>query len=148
MRAMVLSVLAAGLLLACAGCASQPVQGNNVRLSNQYFGNLGVWGNGNQVNVQPGSRLEKVSIWGNSNSVDVADNVTLYKIEFFGKNNIVTLPENAVVRVNNVGANQIIRRPRNMVPMDQLTPAGAPPGYLPPPATPPANDNRTQPPAP
>jgi hypothetical protein len=109
-----MSALAAGLLLVASGCASAPVQGNGVVMSQQFFGNLGVVGNGSNITVLPGSRLEKISVIGNNCQIFVHDNVTLWKIEFWGNGNAVSLPETLVVRLNNVGKNQVIKRPRGM----------------------------------
>jgi hypothetical protein len=133
-RVIVSSALAAGLVLACAGCAPNATVGNGIVMSQQFFGDAGFVGHGDNITILSGSKINKLSIQGNNNTITVQDNVTIWKIEFWGKGNTVSIPEDLSVRMNSVGANQIIRRPRAMTPMPRYEPA--PPTYTPPPAEP------------
>ena len=135
-RAMVLCALATGLVLANTGCAPNPIVGSNMVMTQQYFGDFGVTGHGNNITILPGSRLHKLSIIGDNNTLTVQDDVTIWKIEFWGKGNTVSVPEYLSVRSNDVGANQIIRRPYTPVPLPRTT--EPPPAYTPPPPEKPA----------
>jgi hypothetical protein len=131
-RVMLLSALAAGLALVNMGCAPNPMVGHNMVMSQQYFGDVGITGHGNNLTVLPGSRLHKLSLIGDNNTITLQDDVTVWKIEFWGKGNTVSVPEYLSVRTNDVGANQIIRRPYTSAPMPRtMEPA---PAYNPPPA--------------
>lgn len=144
-RVILLSALATGLVLASTGCAPNPLVGNSMVMSQQYFGDVGITGHGNNLTVLPGSRLHKLSLIGDNNTVTLQDDVTVWKIEFWGKGNTVSVPEYLSVRTNDVGANQIIRRPDNPVAMTRTI--EPPPTYTPPPAEqPPAGQPAVQPP--
>ena len=107
-----LSVLLTGLLMATAGCASNPIVGHGVIRADQYFGDVGLTGDGHTLTILRGSKVHKLSILGGSCTITVEEGVTLSKIEFWGTNNTVSVPEYLSIRTNEVGHNQIIRRPR------------------------------------
>jgi hypothetical protein len=134
MRAIILSALAAGLVLANVGCAVNPIVGTNVTMSQQYFGDVGIVGQGDNLTILTGSRVNKLSIQGDNNTITLQDGVTVWKIEFWGKGNTVSAAEDLSFRTNSVGANQIIRRPRAMMPTPRYEPA--PPPYTPLPGEP------------
>ncbi len=123
MRAMVLSALAAGLVLANVGCAPNATVGNGMVMAQQYFGDAGFVGNGNNATILAGSRVNKLSIQGDNNTITVQDDVTVWKVEFWGKGNTISIPENLSIRSNSIGANQIIRRPHVATPMPRYEPA-------------------------
>ncbi len=133
MRRVILFSALAGLVLASTGCAPNANVGNGIQMSQQWFGDVGFVGHGDNITVLSGSKINKLSIQGNNNTFTVQDNVTLWKVEFWGKGNTVSIPEDLSIRVNAIGANQIIRRPRAMMPMPRYEPAPAP-IYAPPPA--------------
>lgn len=140
MRAIALSVMAAGLVLGTTGCAPNATVGTGMVMSQQWFGDTGFVGHSNNVTVLPGSRVNKLSIQGDNNTVTVMDDVTIWKVEFWGKGNTISIPEYLSIRTNAVGANQIIRRPRMVTPMPRYEPL--PPVYTARPAeepTPPAD---------
>jgi hypothetical protein len=122
-----------GLLLASTGCAPNANVGSGIQMSQQWFGDVGFVGHGDNITILSGSKINKLSIQGNNNTITAQDNVTIWKIEFWGKGNTVSIPEDLSIRVNAVGANQIIRRPRVSMPMPRYEPAPAP-VYTPPPA--------------
>ena len=134
LRVSVLSALV-GLVLASTGCAPNAYVGNGIQMSEQFFGDAGFVGHGGNITILSGSKINKLSIRGNNNTFTVQDYVRIWKIEFWGKGNTVTIPEDMWIRVNAVGPNQIIRRPRAMMPMARYEPAPAP-IYSPPPMEP------------
>jgi hypothetical protein len=158
---MLFGVLTAGLLLATAGCASNAIVGPGVVRSGLYFGNVGVTSHGSSVTILHGSKVPKLSIIGNNTTVTVEDGVVLHRIEFWGKGNTVSIPDNLIVRTTEVGANQIIRRPRETTassewPQWERTPPAEPqppPTQAPPPSeaprkpAEPASDDTDQSPA-
>jgi|GEM_PF-6813707 len=101
------------LLLGAVGCSStNRIVGHNLTQVGQWYGELGVTGDNNNVVVQTGSRLTKLSIIGVGNIIDVDDQCSLGKVEIWGDRNCVTIPANLVVRIAQVGpGNQIKRRP-------------------------------------
>ncbi len=140
---LLVGTLAAGLLLAAAGCAHNPIVGDGVVRSDLFYGDVGITGNGATVTIQRGSKVHKLSVIGNDCNITVEDGVTMYKIEFWGKNNTVSLPDDLVVHTAQVGANQIIRRPRQTRPTTEYEePARTP---WPPPTTPPVEPETTPP---
>lgn len=77
-----------------------------------FFGDLGIKGDRNNVTVQPGSRLTKMSFWGNDNTVAIEDDVTLPQVEFFGLNNTISMPQHLMIRLTEVGeGNKVVRQP-------------------------------------
>jgi hypothetical protein len=114
--AVVLMVVLAGLLVAAGtGCAANPVVGTrgNVQ-AQQYFGDVGVTGHNQNVTLLTGSRVRKLSILGDRNTVTVQDEVTIYRVEFWGSGNTISIPEHLSLRVDDIGNNQILRRPREV----------------------------------
>lgn len=111
MKAVFLSVVAAGLL-ASLGCAKNPIVGRGITMREQYFGDVGLTGHDQNITIARGSKVRKLSILGHNNSITVEDEVTIYRVEFWGSGNVLTLPEHLSVRIDNVGTNQIVRRPR------------------------------------
>jgi hypothetical protein len=150
---MLFGVLTAGLVLATAGCASNAIVGTGVVRSGLYFGNVGVTGHGSSVTILHGSKVPKLSIIGNNTTVTVEDGVVLHRIEFWGKGNTVSIPENLIVRTTEVGANQIIRRPRETTvssessSWERTTPAYTPPAepQSPPTQAPPPSETPRKP---
>lgn len=134
LRVIVLSALV-GLVLASTGCAPNAYVGSGVQMSQQFFGDVGFVGHGDNITILSGSKVNKLSIQGNNNTITVQDRVTLWKVEFWGKGNTVSIPEDLSIRVNAVGSNQILRRPRAMMPTPRWEPAPAP-TYTPPPTEP------------
>mgnify|MGYP000629378080 CR=1 FL=1 len=135
MRTIVLATLTAGVILAAAGCAHNPIVGDGAVRSDLFYGDVGITGNGATVTIQRGSKVHKLSVIGNDCNITVEDGVTMYKIEFWGKNNTVSLPDDLVVHTTQVGANQIIRRPRQPRPATELeesAPVPWPPATIPP----------------
>jgi hypothetical protein len=134
LRAIGLSALV-GLVLASTGCAPNAYVGNGIQMSSQFFGDVGFVGHGDNITILSGSKINKLSIQGNNGTFTVQDGVRIWKIEFWGKGNTVSIPADMSVRVNAIGANEIIRRPRVTVPLPQYEPLPAP-TYTPPPAEP------------
>jgi len=133
-------MLMAGLVTAGMGCAVNPIVAHGSVTANQYFGDVGITGNGNSTTILRGSKVSKLSIIGDNNTVTVEDDVTIYRIEFWGKGNSVSIPETLSVRCNNVGNNQIIRRPVAVRPLPVETRYEHPsPVYTPPAEPAPAN---------
>jgi hypothetical protein len=111
MNRIVGTALAVGLLLLATGCAYNSAAGQKTMRVGVFFGDLGVFGDGNNVTAQNGSRLSKLSLIGNDNNVMVEDLVTLPHVEFWGSNNTVSVPEYLMFRMTQVGhGNKIIRR--------------------------------------
>jgi hypothetical protein len=144
-RAIVLTAVASGLVLANTGCAPNATVGNGMVMSQQYFADTGFVGHGNNITILAGSHVNKLSIQGDNNTVTVQDDVTIWKVEFWGKNNTVSIPDTLSIRTNSIGANQIIRRPRAIGLMPRYEPAPyTPPATAPPPQTqPPARPAET-----
>jgi hypothetical protein len=131
-RTIVLSALASGMVLASMGCAPNATVGNGIVMAQQFFGDAGFVGHGDNITILSGSKINKLSVQGDNNTITVQDNVTIWKIEFWGKGNTVSIPEDLSVRANSIGANQIIRRPRAGTPMPRYEAAP----YTPPPTEP------------
>mgnify|MGYP001436812360 CR=1 FL=1 len=113
--------LAAGLWLTTLGCAVNPSVGTGISTAQKYFGDLGVQGHNQNVTVLKGSRVTKLSIIGNNNTVTVEDGASIYRVEFWGNGNTVIVPENLwLIRTNNVGTNQLVRRPSGAPPIVPL----------------------------
>jgi len=112
MRTILLGALTAGLLLSTMGCAHNSIIGRGVTRADQYFGNLGITGSGNNVTVLAGSRVPKLSLLGDNCTVTIQDGAFLHRVEFWGKNNVVSIPDAMILRTSEVGYNQIIRRSR------------------------------------
>lgn len=137
------------LLLLPGGCGmshNDVVAGNEGVKSGQFFGNVGIVGRGNRVVVERGSRLWKYSIAGDNNTVEFEEGTTLNKLELWGQGNVVSVPENMVFRVNEVGNNQIIRRPVTKAVVEEPAPLGPLPEL--PPRRPPQVRERPAPPPP
>ncbi|MGD8450976.1 MAG: hypothetical protein PVJ57_04085 [Phycisphaerae bacterium] len=111
MNRIVLVVMALGVLLGVCGCAHNSLAGDQSTRTGVYFGDVGIWGSGNQWTVQRGSRLTKVSFFGHQNTVMIEDDVTLPKVEFIGDDNTISVPEYLMFRVTEIGKNnKVIRR--------------------------------------
>ncbi|MFQ5806034.1 MAG: hypothetical protein ACE5I3_06255 [Phycisphaerae bacterium] len=125
-----LTTLAATMVLAATGCASNRIVGHNLKQVGRWYGELGITGHLNEITVQSRSRLTKLSIIGDANHVVVEDHATLGKIEIWGENNTVSVPGYLVVRSNQVGkGTRIIRRPRETsTPARAAAKRHAPPG--------------------
>lgn len=127
-------VLASGMMmlaLAC-GCAHNVIDGKGSVQTGQYFGDVGVTGNGNQITIERGSRVWKLSIIGHNNTITVQDGVTLNRVEFIGKGNVVNLPDNLLIRTTATqGPNQIVRRPAERGPVIDYLPGEALPPVTP-----------------
>ncbi len=107
-----LFVFAAVVGLGAMGCAPNPSVGTGITTAQKYFGDLGVQGHNQNVTVLKGSRVTKLSLIGNNNTVSVEDGAAVYRIEFWGNGNTVIVPDNLwILRTNNVGTNQVVRRP-------------------------------------
>ena len=120
-----------GIALGVTGCAPNAYVGHQNGWAGVWFGDLGIKGNGNNVTVQRGSNLRKLSVWGDCNTVTVEDGVTLVHIEFFGQNNTVTLPAGLLIRLTDVGkGNSLVRRPEVWDRMTE-TPYGPAPTIVP-----------------
>ncbi len=118
------------------GCAQHAFVGHQNAWGGRWFGDVGIKGNGNNVDVQRGSNLRKLSVFGNNNCVTVEDSVTLVHVEFVGKNNTVTIPAGLLVRLTDWGTgNQLIRRPEVWDRMSEI-PYGAGPAVSPTPVPP------------
>ena len=122
-RTIVLGALATGLVLANAGCAPNATVGHSIVMNQQFFSDAGFVGHGDNITILSGSKINKLSVLGDNNTITVQDNVTVWKIEFWGKGNTISIPEDLYVRANSIGANQIIRRPRAVMPMPRYEPA-------------------------
>lgn len=116
MKRIIFGALAIGLALAATGCANNPVWGSGGVRSDQFFGDVGIFGSGKEVTILRGSIVQKLSFLGHNNKITVQDGVSVSKIEFWGKGNTVSIPETLIVRTAEVGDNQIIRRPREVQP--------------------------------
>jgi hypothetical protein len=115
--------LVASLWLAAAGCAVNPSVGKGITTAQKYFGDLGVEGHNQNVTILTGSRVTKLSIIGDNNTVTAEDGAAVYRVEFWGNGNTVIVPENLwILRTNNVGTNQVIRRPSGAPPVPPLEP--------------------------
>lgn len=124
------TALALGVLLLATGCAHNAIVAHDSTRVGVFFGDLGIKGDRNNVTVQPGSRLTKMSFWGNDNTVAIEDDVTLPQVEFFGLNNTISIPQHLMIRLTEVGeGNKVVRRP---VKYGAPAPRGA---YYPAPAT-------------
>lgn len=130
MTRVVIGGLLIGVLLATAGCldGTTDIRGHYNERSGQYFGNLRIVGDGNNLTVLRGSRMKKLSICGNNNTVTLEENVTLAKVEFWGHGNTVSIPDYLLVRSSEVGSNQIIYRPRETQPQAEWPPPARIPG--------------------
>ena len=111
MKALTIGALTAGLLLFSTGCAHNSIMASNVVRVGNFFGDLGVKGDGNDVTVMRASRLRKISLWGDNNTITVEDGATIGHVEFFGLQNTVSISDNLIVRLSEIGrGNQLIRR--------------------------------------
>ncbi len=105
--------LATAALLLAAGCTSDNrIVGDQVIQSGNWYGEFGIVGHLNEIEILGDSRLTKLKIAGDGNKISVADGVPLGKIEIWGGNNIVSIPADLDIRDSVWGkGNQIIRRP-------------------------------------
>jgi hypothetical protein len=140
------------LLLAAAGCATNPIVGDGVIQSGRFYGDVGITGHNGNLTIERGSKVTKLSIIGDGNNVTVQDGVTLYRIEFFGNGNTVSIPNNlSLLWARQVGTNEIIRRPATPpTPVEIPEPLRAMPEPEPPPPTdmsepPPASESWLEP---
>ncbi len=144
MTRLVLLSCVAGALFLSVGCAHNAMDGNGSVWTGEYFGDVGLRGDNNQMTIRSGSRVWKLSIIGNKSNVMVEDGATVNRVEFIGRGNVVSLPENLIVRVTEIGNNQLIRRPverRAFADTGLLPGEVSPPAYVspaPPPAWTPA----------
>ena len=118
-------LLAAGLtvlLLNTTGCATFKIIGNDIDRTATVFGDVGLTGDNIRLTVVPGSKIRKLSIIGDGCTVTIMEDVTLNKIEFWGMGNTVSIPDYLVVRSNEVGTNQIIRRVHETPAMPEWSP--------------------------
>lgn len=96
--------LAAALVLLSSGCvSSNRIVANRVVQSNTWYGELGITGVGNDITVQRGSDLTRLSIIGDFNRVRIEPRSTCGKIEIWGKECQVFVPAGMVIRKNVVG---------------------------------------------
>jgi len=124
-----------GALLLVGGCAVNATVGHQSTRSGVWFGDLGVTGHGNNLTVQRGSRLHKISFIGDNNTVTCEDDVLVSHIEFWGSNNTITIPAGLLIRVTEVGkGNTVIRRPERWTRYEEGI--GEPEQVTPPPAAP------------
>lgn len=131
MRKLLAAAIIIGVSLGIAGCAQNAYVGHQGGWAGVWFGDVGVTGNGNNVNVERGSNLRKLSILGDCNTVNVEDGVTLVHVEFFGKDNTVTIPAGLLVRLTDWGqGNTLVRRPEVYDRMIE-TPYGYTPAVIP-----------------
>jgi hypothetical protein len=151
MRKLLAAAVIVAVSLGVAGCAQNAFVGHQNGWAGVWFGDVGVKGNGNNVTVQCGSNLRKLSIWGDCNTVTVEDGVTLVHVEFFGKDNTVTIPAGLLVRLTDWGkGNTLVRRQEvwnrmietpygptpAVVPLGPATPIPTGTPVMPPPAEP------------
>jgi hypothetical protein len=130
MKSLLAAAVIVVLSIGVTGCAHVAFVGHQNAYAGVWFGDVGVKGNGNNVTVQRGSGLRKLSIWGDNNTVTVEDSVTLVHLEFCGQNNTVTLPAGLLIRLTDWGkGNQIVRRPEVWDRMTEV-PYGAAPVQL------------------
>lgn len=97
-----------GLCLLTLGLASGCINNNRIVASrvsqaNTWYGELGITGHGNDITIQSGSDLTRLSIIGDFNKVRVEPRSTLGKIEIWGKDCKVYVPARMVIRKNVVG---------------------------------------------
>jgi len=110
-RTSLIAIAAAALLLATGCTSSNRIVADKLTQTGSWYGELGITGHLNNVNVKAPSRITKLSIIGDANKIHVDDDVTLGKIEIWGGNNIINLPPHLVVCINQVGkGNQVVRR--------------------------------------
>lgn len=137
MKKLLAATIVVGVSLGVAGCAQNAFVGHQNGWAGVWFGDLGIKGNGNNVTVQRGSNLRKLSVWGDCNTATVEDGVTLVHIEFFGKNNTVTIPAGLLVRLTDWGkGNTLVRRPEVWDRMTEVPYSAAPVVISPGPVTP------------
>ena len=110
MRKLAATGLALMVLASVSGCASTALIGDKTTHTGRYHGSVGITGHLNELTIEPGSRLTKLSILGDGNVVHIDPDATLAKIDIFGGNNRIYVPENLIVRFDQVGrGNRIIR---------------------------------------
>lgn len=110
------------LTVACGCASSNRIVGHNMTEVGDWYGELGISGDLNEVTVLHGSRVRKLSILGDGNTVRVEEGVTLPKVEIWGGRNTVFVPQYLLVRVSQVGnANQVVRYPPG-TDLNRLTP--------------------------
>lgn len=113
MRRLLLGVLLATLLVSVPGCArGLKIMGHGVSRSTQAFGDVGITGNDCDLTLVRGSRVIKLSVIGDNNNITVEEGAVVNKVEFWGHGNVVSIPEYLRLRSDEMGTNQIIRRPR------------------------------------
>ena len=110
MNRIVIAALTIGLLLA-TGCAHNAIVTHNSARVDEFYGDLGITGDGNNITVRRLSRINKISFIGCENTVTVEKGALVNQIEFWGCDNVVNIPETLMVRLTEVGKrNQVIRR--------------------------------------
>jgi hypothetical protein len=128
------SILAASLLgvvLLTSGCTGRwktnPIVNPRGSVeARRYYGNVGIEGNGNNVTMQAGSNVPRLSIFGHNNQVVVEDGCTLFEVEIVGDGNIVNLPaRHVLVRAKIWGKSSVTYRGTTL--------SDLPTGYRPPP---------------
>lgn len=140
-----LTIGLAGTVWLASGCAAHSIMGHGMVRSAQLFGNVRLTGDNNNITALRGSRITKLSVMGDNNTVNVDAGATLAKVEFWGNGNTVSVPGYVVVRSNEVGTNQLVRRESRRIAEDTTTdwpatietaPQTEPGLYYPPPETP------------
>ncbi len=109
------SMLALLVVVACGlsqGCVlhNNRIVGSSMSQASDWYGELGVTGHLNRVEVKSPSDLTKLSILGDGNVIYVQPRVTLGKVEVWGANNKIYVPARLIIRSNLVGhGSEIIR---------------------------------------
>lgn len=110
MNRIVIAALTIGLLVV-TGCAHNAIITHNSARVDEFYGDLGITGDGNNITVRRLSRINKISFIGCENTVTVEEGALVNQIEFWGCDNVVYIPETLMVRLTEVGKrNQVIRR--------------------------------------
>ncbi len=133
MRRFLLGTAVLTMVMAATGCrTTHQIMGHGITRSAKFFGDVRIIGDQANLTVLEGSRVHKLSLLGDGSTVTVMDGATLNRIEFWGNENTVSIPDYLVIRTNEVGANQVIRRPRERAPLSDWPPPVDLPEYEPP----------------
>lgn len=110
MRKLAATGLTLMILATVSGCATTALVGDKMTHTGRYHGSVRITGHLNELNIEAGSTLTKLSILGDGNVVHVDPDSTLAKIDIFGGNNRIYVPENLIVRFDQIGrGNRVIR---------------------------------------
>lgn len=110
MRKEVCGIVLIGVVALMTGCSNRVVGHRGIHAS-VWNGHLGVTGHLNQVTIQKGSRLDKLSVIGDGNDIKVEEQVTLGKLEIWGENNTISIPDRLLIREDRIGKrNSLVRR--------------------------------------